>query len=73
MILYTPLAPEAIFPVDYSFLSDVSEYRYGDLILQGRLRDGKIEVYRLISTNLDDYLNPNFAPGSLVDPPLANC
>jgi len=73
MILYTPLAPESIFPYDYSFYSDLKEYRLGDVILQGKLRDGKVEIYRVISTNPDDYLNPALSPGSFVTPPLAHC
>lgn len=65
MVLYTPLALEEIFPEETADRSDLFEvWVHNKLVLARRGAHGEIQVERLISTEANDYLDPQWLPGS---------
>lgn len=65
-MLYTSMPLEAIFPAETTVpLQEV--FINGRLCLVKRGPDGSPRLERLISTDPKDYLNPRFAPNTLLD------
>lgn len=65
MILYTPLAESDIFPPspdDYTNRHCISVD--GKLMIAERTEDGAYKMVQLLSTDPQDYLNQNYAPGT---------
>ncbi|MEW6623216.1 MAG: YlzJ-like family protein [Bacillota bacterium] len=67
MVLYTPLWMEEVLK-DHDKLTKYKEINYKGIILQVEpSADGKYRVVRIISSNLEDYLNPNIQPGVVLE------
>lgn len=65
MILYTPVAYEAIFPTE---LPAETAYTYAGKTIYARETDeGELQIVRLMSTDPADYLNPDYSPGAIID------
>lgn len=65
MVLYTPLALEDIFPQDLNNPGALVEMTVnGRLCLVRRDADGIPRLERLLSTDPNDYLIPDLAPGT---------
>ncbi|WP_163971275.1 YlzJ-like family protein [Oceanobacillus halotolerans] len=66
MILYTPLTQEEVFPNDQE-----STNRH-HITFQGRecyveeTKDGTYQLIQLLSTDPQDFLDENFAPGTVI-------
>ena len=68
MILYTIMPPEVVLEGMNQPVKPPQEIDLGNvklLVETMGLNQGK--VVRLISTDPQDYLNPNFQPGSIID------
>ncbi|MBR7794811.1 MAG: YlzJ-like family protein [Bacillota bacterium] len=67
MILYTPLSKEDIFPPSPSehtnrhMISFEGRYMYCQ-----QKTDGSLEVLQLLSSDPQDFLNENYAPGTIL-------
>ena len=71
MILYTIIPPEIIFDEPDSQKeeeqqSDVEIKRGGLSLMVQPLPGGQAKVTRIISTNAQDYLNPQLQPGTIM-------
>ncbi|WP_010649222.1 YlzJ-like family protein [Oceanobacillus massiliensis] len=67
MILYTPLAHNDIFPVEMdAYASMESVFYKGRTLFALRKQDGSYQIQQLLSTDPQDYLNSEFAPGRIL-------
>ncbi len=73
MLLYTIVPPEVVFGEnDQGEPVSLPENQTHELNLNGRkfmlrqLQNGQFQIDRLISTNPEDYLNPDWQPGALI-------
>lgn len=67
MILYTPLCQEDIFPVDHEYFSTHQYISYqGKVLFVEEIEKGSYELLQLVSTDPQDYLNKDFAPGTIL-------
>lgn len=64
MILYTPLAYQDIFPEDNQEIQAV-EWQ-GRTVFVSKNKDGNYQINQLISSDPNDYLNPDFLPGRII-------
>lgn len=67
-LIYTTVPLEQIFPENHDNIQ-YQELDMGDgkrLVLE-RLNENQCKVVRLISTDCNDYLNPRYQPGSLIN------
>lgn len=70
MILYTPLCEMDIFPLEENEWKNRSCMTYeGKLVYVEKLEDGSYELLQLLSTDPEDYLNPQFTPGNHIQIP----
>ena len=66
MILYTPLAPEDIFPVETTQFEAHQIIQYNGKTVQAEhLGNGMYRVHQLMSTDPADFFDENCAPGKL--------
>lgn len=70
MILYTPLAAADIFPQMEDTQAARQDISYGGkMVYTEQKNDGSYEVLKLLSTDPNDFLDQNFAPGSMLHSP----
>ena len=68
MILYTPLAPEQVLSGWDDAPAPVVDIPMGNAILQVQPVDARrAKVVRLISPEAQAYLNPQLAPGAVIE------
>jgi hypothetical protein len=68
MIFHTIIPPEYLFEQFCAAMPDLQTVDIGGLKMQVEMgKTGYGRVVRLFSTNPNDYLNPCFVPGSIVD------
>ena len=65
MVLYTPLSIDEIYPAEASQHKTVS-YQ-GKTIIVGKTEHHQQQILQLISTDPNDYLQPNFMPGTVIN------
>jgi hypothetical protein len=63
MVLYTPLSEHDIFPQSEASYQLVS---FKGRSLYAREVDNKLHLVQLLSTNPEDFLKPEFAPGTIL-------
>ncbi|MDL4839010.1 YlzJ-like family protein [Aquibacillus rhizosphaerae] len=67
MILYTPLSQEDIYPTEQQhFENNQTVNVQGKLMQVENLNNGSCRIIQLLSTDPEDFLNQNFAPGSVI-------
>ncbi len=72
MLLYTIIPPEYIFAEedDYgqysSKIEEIEIQKNGKSFLVSPTNGGRAKINRIISTNPQDYLNPEWQPGSIM-------
>lgn len=65
-MLYTPVAMEDIYPTD-AVLTDMREYQVnGRIVIARRDRQDQWRLERLVSTDPQDYLDPQYQPQNLI-------
>lgn len=64
MILYTPLAESDIFPVDYSNSNRLLISHQDRSLYVEKNKDGDYQILQLLSTDPNDFMNPQYQPGS---------
>ncbi|HLR71517.1 MAG TPA: YlzJ-like family protein [Pseudogracilibacillus sp.] len=64
MVLYTPLSTDEIFPGEEEGMELVS-YQ-GKSVFVKKTEQGELQLVQLLSTDPQDFLNSNFAPGSIL-------
>ncbi|MGD9154129.1 MAG: YlzJ-like family protein [Bacillota bacterium] len=73
MLLYTVIPEEVIFAVATETQGQPQtgpdiEIKMGDVSLLGQpLGDGRVRITRIISSNSQDYLNPKWQPGMILE------
>ncbi|GIO22021.1 YlzJ-like family protein [Oceanobacillus sp. J11TS1] len=65
MILYTPLAYQDIFPDESNEEIQAIEWQ-GRTVFVSKNQDNKYQINQLISSDPNDYLNPDFLPGRII-------
>ncbi len=68
-IIYSPIPMEEIFKTQEAPQTHYQEMDIGDskkLVLE-RLNENQCRVIRLISTDCNDFLNPKYQPGTLIN------
>lgn len=65
VVLYTPLVESDIFPQSEEDKRKFITYE-GRTIRVSQIESGDYQIEQLLSTNPQDYLNMNFAPGTLI-------
>lgn len=63
MVLYTPLSVEDIFP---NYDSNYQMVTYKGRSVYARKLEGKWQLVQLMSTNPNDFLQSDFAPGVIL-------
>lgn len=67
MIIYSPMPLETVFEGIAEMKSDLREIRWNGVVMQVKmLEDSRAQVVRLISPNPQDYMNPVYAPGNII-------
>ncbi|AXI09135.1 hypothetical protein CV093_09945 [Oceanobacillus sp. 143] len=67
MILYTPLAITDIYPDISNTFENRTYIEYeGKLIAVDKNTDGSYQMIQLLSTDPQDFLNDNYAPGTII-------
>jgi len=67
LILYTIVPLSTVFYQDSSFIPEPEEIFYRGAILQVTpVSPNKYRIERIISTQLNDYLNPQVQPGTII-------
>ncbi|SHJ56777.1 YlzJ-like protein [Anaerobranca californiensis DSM 14826] len=68
MLLYTIVPIEQIFPSEINNLQyQEIDLGVGKKIIIEKINDSQCKIVRLISTDSNDYLNPQFQPGSIIN------
>lgn len=67
MVLYTPVAFEDIFAISPDPLSLSERWVRGRLCLVRLGPDGMARLERLVSTDPNDYLDPDFQPNTVLE------
>lgn len=68
MFLYTTVPIEQIFPSETNNLQyQEIDLGVGKKIIIEKINDSQCKIVRLISTDSNDYLNPQFQPGSIIN------
>lgn len=66
MIIYTPLSVEEVLK-DYDKIKDLKEINYQGKNLQVEmLENGQYRIARILSSNPQDFLNPELQPGTIL-------
>jgi hypothetical protein len=67
MILYSVIPTEVIFEGMENFNPQYEEIQWNGLTMQiEHVNHNQAKIVKLISTNPQDYLNPNYAPGTVI-------
>ncbi|MCT1903804.1 YlzJ-like family protein [Oceanobacillus sojae] len=67
MILYTPLSYQEIFPEEQEAGNGIQAIEWqGRTVFVSKNNDGNYQINQLISSNPNDYLNPDFLPGRII-------
>lgn len=67
MIIYTAIPLEQVFSEDNTSEYEIFEMDYqGKKIIAEPINHHQARVVQLISSNPNDYLNPNLAPGKII-------
>lgn len=68
MVLYTPLSLDDVFSGSQTPEGVFEAVIEGRRVLLRRGADGMARLERLLSTEPNDYLNPAFSPGTVLNP-----
>ncbi|GGP12474.1 YlzJ-like family protein [Oceanobacillus neutriphilus] len=67
MILYTPLSYQEIFPEEQGTGNEIQAIEWqGRTVFVSKNNNGNYQINQLISSNPNDYLNPEFLPGRII-------
>lgn len=67
MIIYTPLSEMDIFPIDDQQFAKKHCVSYqGKMVLVEEKTDGSYEMLSLLSSDPQDFLNPDLSPGTII-------
>ncbi|WP_040980211.1 YlzJ-like family protein [Oceanobacillus jeddahense] len=67
MILYTPLSHQEIFPETQGAANEIQAVEWqGRTVFVSKNNDGHYQINQLISSDPNDYLNPDFLPGRII-------
>lgn len=68
MILYTAVAPETVLEGMESYQPEYLDIKLNGLDVQIEMLNGtQARIVRLWSPNPNDYLNPSFTPGTVIE------
>lgn len=68
MILYTAVSPETVLEGIDTYQPEYIEIKLNGLDVQVEMLNGtQARIVRLLSPNPNDYLNPSYSPGTVIE------